>query len=95
MSPIVLAKPEYGAAESKNCPFCHTRQGPPQLNDAGAYYASHNHSLEGYVPKPPSTPTPVPTELKEIGVHMNTWDVGITVVTMLLSILLLAYIVRL
>lgn len=89
------ARPEYAARESRNCPYCHTRDGPPQLNEAGKYYGTHNHSLEGYVPSPKMTPTPVPTEEIEIGVHMNTWDVGISAFVMILFILALVYAIRL
>ncbi len=95
-APILsLARPEYAAKESRNCPYCHSRDGPPQLSDAGAYYATHNHSLDGYVPSPSVTPTPEPTKEIEIGVHMNTWDVGLTALSFLLIMLALIYIVKL
>ena len=45
---LTSARPEYAARESRNCPYCHTREGPPQLNEIGVYYGSHNHSFEGY-----------------------------------------------
>ena len=89
------ARPEYAARESRNCPYCHTRDGPPQLNEVGKYYGTYNHSLEGYVPSPQTTPTPVPTEEIEIGVHMNTWDVGISAFVMILLVLALVYAIRL
>lgn len=96
LSPILSsARPEYAARESRNCPYCHTRDGPPQLNEIGRYYGINNHSLEGYIPSPQTTPTPVPTEEVEIGVHMNTWDVGISSIVMILLILALVYAIRL
>jgi len=46
------AKPEYTRRTSKDCAFCHQPPGY-NLNDAGKYYADHNHSLKGYpAPKP-------------------------------------------
>ena len=44
------AKPEYAAKEGKSCTFCHTAEGDAALNDAGKFYAAHDHSLEGYTP---------------------------------------------
>ncbi len=42
------AKPAYATKEKKTCTFCHTKAGSKDLNEAGAYYKEHNHSLEGY-----------------------------------------------
>lgn len=92
---MISARPEYAAKESRNCPFCHTREGPPQLNEVGVYYGTHNHSLEGYVPSPQTTPTPEPTEEIEIGVHMNTWDVGLSALATILAMLIIVYAIRL
>lgn len=94
-SPVTSARQEYAVKESRNCPYCHARDGPPQLNELGAYYGTHNHSFEGYVPSPKATPTPEPTKEVEIGVHMNTWDVGIRSVAVLLILLVVIYVVRL
>ena len=48
----VSAKPEYTRKTTKACAFCHQPPGY-NLNDAGKYYAEHNHSLKGYTaPKP-------------------------------------------
>lgn len=44
------AKPEYAKAEGKACTFCHVTSGKPELNEAGNYYAAHEHSLKGYAP---------------------------------------------
>jgi hypothetical protein len=44
------AKPEYAKTEGKACTFCHTTAGKPDLNEAGSYYAAHQHSLKGYTP---------------------------------------------
>jgi len=48
------AKPEYTRRTSKDCGYCHHPPGY-NLNDAGKYYADHNHSLKGYAPKPKSS----------------------------------------
>ena len=44
------AKPEYATKEGKGCTFCHVTEREAALNDAGKYYAAHDHSLEGYPP---------------------------------------------
>ncbi len=90
---MTSARPEYAVKESKTCSVCHASDGPPQLNDIGVYYALHNHSLAGYVPPPKATPTPTPQ--MEIGVHMNTWDVGLRVMATILIILAVVYAIRL
>ncbi len=95
LSSLASARPEYAVKESRNCPYCHTRDGPPQLNEIGAYYGTHNHSMEGYVPLPKATPTPEPTKEIEIGVHMNTWDVGLKAVIAILIMLVLIFVIRL
>jgi hypothetical protein len=48
---LAIAKPEYTRRTSKDCGYCHQPPGY-NLNDAGKYYADHNHSLKGYAPKP-------------------------------------------
>jgi len=45
------AKPEYTKKEKKACTYCHVAASSKELNDAGKYYAEHNHSFEGYQPK--------------------------------------------
>jgi len=45
--PFALATPEYTKKENKQCTYCHTAVGKPDLNDAGKYYKKH-HTLEGY-----------------------------------------------
>ena len=44
------AKPQYAKTEGKACTFCHVMAGKPDLNQAGQYYAAHDHSLKGYTP---------------------------------------------
>ena len=92
---MTSARPEYAVKESRNCPYCHTRDGPPQLNEVGIYYVNNNHSIEGYVPTPKVTPTPEPEKEIEIGVHMTTWDVGLRAMAMILLILAIVYVIRL
>jgi len=41
----------YAKTEGKACTFCHVAAGKPELNEAGTYYAAHNHSLTGYAAK--------------------------------------------
>ncbi len=89
------ARPDYAVKESRNCPFCHTRDGPPQLNEIGIYYVNHNHSVEGYIPAPKATPTPEPEKEIEIGVHMTTWDVGLRAMMIILLMLAVVFIIRL
>lgn len=48
---IGSAKPEYTKKEKKSCTYCHTAANSKELNDAGKYYAAHEHSLEGYAAK--------------------------------------------
>ncbi len=48
----VSATPQYGAKESRNCPFCHVSGDYTRLNERGKYYLQHNHSFEGFVEKP-------------------------------------------
>jgi hypothetical protein len=45
------AKPEYTKKEKKACTYCHVTASSKELNDAGKYYAGHDHSLEGYAEK--------------------------------------------
>jgi cytochrome c553 len=52
----VLAKPEYTRKTTKACAFCHQPPGY-NLNDAGRYYADHNHSLKGFTPPPKPKPS--------------------------------------
>lgn len=49
-------KQEYAKKEKKSCTFCHVKVEakeamPKNLNDAGKYYAAHDHSLDGYEKK--------------------------------------------
>ena len=55
LPPPVSATPEYGAKESRNCPFCHVSGDYTRLNERGRYYLQHNYSFEGYVEKPRET----------------------------------------
>jgi hypothetical protein len=50
-------KPAYATKEKKACTFCHEKAVPTDkeamqknLNEAGKYYAGHDHSLVGYKP---------------------------------------------
>jgi hypothetical protein len=48
--PFAAATPEYAKKEEKQCVFCHTAVGKPDLNEAGKYYKERK-TLEGYQPK--------------------------------------------
>ena len=48
--PFALATPEFAKKENKQCVYCHTALGKPDLNEAGKYYKAHR-TLEGYVEK--------------------------------------------
>jgi hypothetical protein len=50
LAPLARGTPEYTKKENKQCVYCHTALGKPDLNDAGKYYKAH-HTLEGYVEK--------------------------------------------
>jgi hypothetical protein len=45
---------DYAKKEKKSCTFCHGKieakdAMPKNLNDAGNYYKTHDHKLDGYV----------------------------------------------
>jgi hypothetical protein len=40
------AKPAYATKEHKQCIYCHTTAGKPDLNDVGKCYQAHDHSLD-------------------------------------------------
>ncbi|PYS54407.1 MAG: hypothetical protein DMG13_08610 [Acidobacteria bacterium] len=50
--PFAVGTPEYAKKESKQCVYCHTGIGKPDLNDAGRYYKDHK-TLEGYKERKP------------------------------------------
>jgi hypothetical protein len=60
------AIPEYTDKEKKECAFCHPFGDLFTLNDAGQYYAEHDHSFEGYE-DPTAPPKPEPTKPKPDG----------------------------
>ena len=47
LTPFAAGTPEYTKKENKQCVYCHTAMGKPDLNEAGKYYKAH-HTLEGY-----------------------------------------------
>ena len=51
-SPFAVGTPELAKKENKQCVYCHTSIGKPDLNDAGKYYKEHS-TLEGYKEKKP------------------------------------------
>ncbi|HYR43552.1 MAG TPA: hypothetical protein VER98_11050 [Terriglobia bacterium] len=50
--PFSAGTPEYSKKENRQCLYCHTAIGKPDLNDAGRYYKDH-HTLDGYREKKP------------------------------------------
>lgn len=51
VAPFAAGTPEFSKREKKQCTFCHTAVGKPDLNEAGRYYRDHNYSFEGYEKK--------------------------------------------
>jgi hypothetical protein len=49
-APFAAGTPEFSKKENKQCVYCHTAIGKPDLNDAGKYYKEHK-TLEGYKEK--------------------------------------------
>jgi hypothetical protein len=45
--PFSIGTPEYSKKENRQCVYCHTGVGKPDLNDAGKFYKEH-HTFEGY-----------------------------------------------
>jgi hypothetical protein len=49
-----FGKPAYSGKEKKACTFCHAKQETSKeamtknLTEAGKYYQTHDHSMEGY-----------------------------------------------
>jgi hypothetical protein len=52
LSPFAIGTPEMAKKESRQCIYCHTAVGKPDLNEAGKYYKDHG-SLEGFKEKKP------------------------------------------
>jgi hypothetical protein len=52
LSPFAVGTPEMAKKESKQCVYCHTAIGKPDLNEAGKYYKEHG-TLEGFREKKP------------------------------------------
>ena len=50
-----LRQPEYAKTTGRRAAFCHAKMVPKEmaknLNDAGTYYKTHEHKLDGYTPK--------------------------------------------
>jgi hypothetical protein len=46
-SPFATATPEFAKKEEKQCVYCHTAVGKPDLNEAGKYYKERK-TLEGF-----------------------------------------------
>jgi len=48
VSPFAIGTPEYSKKEEKQCIYCHTAMGKPDLNEAGKWYKEHDHSFKGW-----------------------------------------------
>jgi len=46
--PFAVSTPEYSKKEQKQCSYCHTAMGKPDLNEAGKYYKDHDHTFRGF-----------------------------------------------
>ncbi|MBI2150490.1 MAG: hypothetical protein HYU27_07780 [Acidobacteria bacterium] len=51
--PFAIGTVEFAKKENRQCLYCHTALGKPDLNDAGKYY-KEKKTLEGYREKKPS-----------------------------------------
>lgn len=51
-APFAVGTPEFAKKENKQCVYCHTAIGKPDLNEAGKYYKDHK-TLDGYLEKKP------------------------------------------
>ncbi|HYR87227.1 MAG TPA: hypothetical protein VE422_24305 [Terriglobia bacterium] len=51
-APFAVGTPEFAKKENKQCLYCHTAIGKPDLNEAGRYYKDHK-TLEGFLEKKP------------------------------------------
>lgn len=49
-APFAVGTVEFSKKENKQCVYCHTAMGKPDLNDAGKYY-KEKKTLEGYKEK--------------------------------------------
>jgi hypothetical protein len=52
-NPAGYSKQEYARKENQKCGYCHTKVEAKEamaknLTNAGKYYKSHNHTLDGY-----------------------------------------------
>lgn len=45
---LASAIPGYASKENVDCSYCHSNNGPPQLNQVGIYYRNNDYSLQGY-----------------------------------------------
>jgi hypothetical protein len=46
-APFAVGTPEFAKKENRQCIYCHTAIGKPDLNDAGRYYKEHK-TLQGF-----------------------------------------------
>ena len=51
VAPFAIGTPEYSKKEDKQCIYCHTAMGKPDLNEAGKWYKDHDHSFRGWEDK--------------------------------------------
>ena len=51
LAPFAFSTVEYSKKEEKQCVYCHTAMGKPDLNDAGKWYKDHDHTFKGWEEK--------------------------------------------
>lgn len=51
-APFAVGTPEFAKKENRQCVYCHTAIGKPDLNEAGKYYKDHK-TLDRYQEKKP------------------------------------------
>ena len=48
LAPFAMSTVEYSNKEKKQCVYCHTAMGKPDLNEAGKWYKDHDHTFKGW-----------------------------------------------
>lgn len=86
---LVNATPENAEKTGKDCSYCHP-DGPPALGEAGLYFQEHR-TLEGFVETDVQSPQD-DVEIREIGVHLDQWDVAIICFLSVLLVIAVVYI---
>lgn len=75
---LASAREGYASKENVDCSYCHSNNGPPQLNQVGIYYRNNGYSLQGYntsaQENTPAEPAVTNASGKYIGKSIYTGD---------------------